>query len=131
MDAATRELVRRRADNDCEYCLLCQEHSAVPHQSSISSQRSMAGPTTRPTWRLRVTVTISARAPTFRGIDPLTGELVALFHPRRDRRADHFTIRVPRIEGVTPCGRATVRVLAMNDVRRLELRSELSVGGRP
>jgi ribosomal protein L32E len=31
-----------------------------------------------------------------------------------------------RIQGITPSGRATVMVLAMNDARRLELRSQLS-----
>jgi hypothetical protein len=71
------------------------------------------------------------KGPNLTGIDLITGEVAPLFHPRRDRWADHFTIRGPRIEGITPCGRATVRVLAMNDVRRLELRSELSVEDRP
>jgi 5-methylcytosine-specific restriction endonuclease McrA len=31
MDSATRDLVRRRADNRCEYCLLPQTHSALTH----------------------------------------------------------------------------------------------------
>jgi hypothetical protein len=30
-----------------------------------------------------------------------------------------------RIQGITPAGRATVILLAMNDARRLELRSQL------
>ena len=31
MDAATRDFVRRRADNRCEYCLLRQKHSRLTH----------------------------------------------------------------------------------------------------
>src|SRR5205809_3818894 len=31
VDAGTQELVRRRASNRCEYCLLRQEHSRVTH----------------------------------------------------------------------------------------------------
>ena len=31
MDAATRELVRRRAGNRCEYCLLRQEDCEILH----------------------------------------------------------------------------------------------------
>jgi hypothetical protein len=58
-------------------------------------------------------------------VDPLSGELVPLFHPRRDQWAEHFLFRGLSIMGITPIGRATVRVLAMNDPRRLELRSEL------
>ena len=55
----------------------------------------------------------------------MTGDVVALFHPRRDRWAEHFLLHGMRIEGVTAVGRATVQVLAMNDARRLELRAEL------
>jgi hypothetical protein len=50
---------------------------------------------------------------------------VRLFNPRRERWAEHFLFRGVRIMGITPTGRATVQVLAMNDARRLELRSEL------
>ena len=35
-----------------------------------------------------------------------------------------------RIEGITTIGRATVNVLAMNDVSRVDLRKELLVPGR-
>ncbi len=31
MDAATRNSVRRRAENRCEYCLLPQEYSLLTH----------------------------------------------------------------------------------------------------
>lgn len=31
MDAATREFVRRRAADRCEYCLLQQKHSDLAH----------------------------------------------------------------------------------------------------
>jgi hypothetical protein len=58
-------------------------------------------------------------------VDCLSGQLVPLFHPRRDRWPEHFLFRGVRIMGITPTGRATVHLLAMNDVRRLELRSEL------
>jgi hypothetical protein len=52
------------------------------------------------------------------GVDPVSGELVRLFHPRQDRWEEHFLVEGVRIEGRTPVGRATVRVLAMNDARR-------------
>ncbi|MFZ0962513.1 MAG: HNH endonuclease [Terriglobia bacterium] len=65
------------------------------------------------------------KGPNLTGVDPLSRELVPLFHPRRDQWAEHFLFRGVRIMGITPIGRATVHVLAMNDARRLELRSEL------
>jgi hypothetical protein len=65
------------------------------------------------------------KGPNLSGIDPMTGELQVLFHPRRDRWADHFTFRGAYVKGLTACGRITAAVLALNDARRLELREEL------
>jgi len=59
----------------------------------------------------------------------VSGKTVALFHPRRDRWLEHFQFSGASIEGLTPTGRATVYVLAMNDDRRLDLRSELLARG--
>ncbi|MGA2117371.1 MAG: HNH endonuclease [Bryobacteraceae bacterium] len=69
------------------------------------------------------------KGPNLAGIDPVTGELAPLFHPRRNEWDEHFLFRGVRIEGRTPAGRATVRLLAMNEARRLELRSELQASG--
>jgi hypothetical protein len=65
------------------------------------------------------------KGPNLTGVDPVNGEVVPLFHPRRDRWAEHFLLRGVRIQGPTPAGRATVHVLAINDARRVELRIEL------
>jgi hypothetical protein len=65
------------------------------------------------------------KGPNLTGIDPETGQIVRLFHPRRDRWSDHFRHEYARIDGLTAIGRATVRVLDLNDARRLELRAEI------
>jgi hypothetical protein len=59
------------------------------------------------------------------GLDPETGALVALFHPRRDVWEAHFALRDALIVGLTPTGRTTVRVLTMNTAGRAQLRREL------
>ena len=69
------------------------------------------------------------KGPNLTGIDPWTGDVAPLFHPRRDRWEEHFLLRGVYLEGITPIGRVTVRVLAMNDARRLELRAELHAHG--
>ncbi len=38
MDAATRALVRERADNRCEYCLLRQEYCEFTHCLTLRRQ---------------------------------------------------------------------------------------------
>jgi len=49
-------------------------------------------------------------------VDPLTGELTPLFHPRQQSWKDHFgwSEDGSRVEGKTAVGRATVLVLQMN-----------------
>jgi hypothetical protein len=59
------------------------------------------------------------------GYDPLTDELVPLFHPRRDHWEAHFRIVGALLEGVSSIGRATVHLLRMNDVDSVALRTWL------
>ena len=55
--------------------------------------------------------------------------MVRLFHPRRDRWPGRFLWAGPILMGVTPIGRATVRVLAINEAAAVELRRTLIDGG--
>ena len=66
--------------------------------------------------------------------DPQSGERVALFNPRRQRWIDHFTWSEDGTEivGKTPCGRATVAALRMNNAEiMVARRSWVSVGWWP
>lgn len=65
------------------------------------------------------------KGPNLTGIDPDTGAVVLLFHPRREVWDEHFLLRGALILGRTPAGRTTARVLDMNAPTRLELRLEL------
>jgi hypothetical protein len=65
------------------------------------------------------------KGPNLTGVDSLTGQVAPLFHPRNDRWSDHFVFNGPRIEGISVIGRATVRLLAMSDARRVEVRREI------
>jgi len=58
-------------------------------------------------------------------IDPDTGEVTSLFHPRRQRWEDHFRRHGARIVGRTPVGRTTVWLLEINTGDRLRLRELL------
>lgn len=62
------------------------------------------------------------KGPNLTSIDPDTRTVVALFNPRGDAWSDHFAVRGGRIPGLTPKGRATVRLLNMNAPRRVEIR---------
>lgn len=56
------------------------------------------------------------------GIDPQTGEITELFHPRHLHWKDHFKWNSVWIAGTTPIGRTTVVVLDLNGEDRLDLR---------
>lgn len=49
--------------------------------------------------------------------DPVTGNVVALYHPRRQRWSDHFrwSVNGTEVVGITPTGRATSLALKMNN----------------
>jgi hypothetical protein len=56
------------------------------------------------------------------GVDPITREIVRLFHPRRDVWGDHFRWQDAELAGRTPIGRATIEVLRINDATAVALR---------
>lgn len=129
MDTGTRERVRLRARGCCEYCRLDQRYSSSIHHIEHIVSRQHGGTDDLTNLALACHRCNLAKGPNLSGIDPKTGSMVALFHPRRQAWAQHFRFRGVRIEGLTPIGRATVAVLAMNDARRLELRAEVQALG--
>jgi hypothetical protein len=129
MDAATRDAVRRRAGHRCEYCLLRQEHSALAHHIEHIIAKQHGGRDDLDNLALACRRCNLQKGPNLVGIDPVSGSAVRLFHPRFDRWIEHFRFQGTNIEGLTPTGRASVSVLAMNDERRLDLRWELFTKG--
>jgi len=62
----------------------------------------------------------------FASIDPDTGDRVSLFNPRQDAWHEHFALgEDAHLVGLTPVGRATVKLLDMNGLPQLDLRREL------
>ena len=56
--------------------------------------------------------------------DPLTGESVPIFRPRIQIWGEHFTWNRDRLKimGMSACGRATVEILRLNDLRLIQAR---------
>ena len=126
MESATRILVRTRARNCCEYCLLPQDSCSLTHHIEHVVARQHGGTDDHSNLALACHRCNLRKGPNLTGIDPITGEIVPLFDPRRDRWLDHFRFRGPVIEGVTAVGRTTIKVLSMNDTRRIERRELLA-----
>jgi HNH endonuclease len=126
MDPATRTFVRTRANNRCEYCLLPQDASSLRHHIEHVIPRQHGGSDDLSNLALACHRCNLSKGPNLTGIDPITGEIVPLFDPRLNRWTDHFCFRGPVIEGLTPMGRTTIKVLSMNDTRRIERRGLLA-----
>jgi len=125
MDAELRELVRARAGDCCEYCRLPHATQLLPFhvEHIIAKQHGGGDDAENLAWSCdRYN---AYKGPNLASVDPDTRKIVALFHPRRDVWQDHFTIQGAQIKGVSPTGRATMRLLQMNAKRRVEIRHEL------
>lgn len=124
--------VRRRAGNRCEYCHLPQAAFRRPFHIEHIVAKQHGGETQLENLALACWYCNLKKGPNLAGIDPESGDTVPLFNPRKDEWADHFdstfsSVAGPGIEikGRTSTGRATLRVLGMNDEMRRVLRNEL------
>jgi 5-methylcytosine-specific restriction endonuclease McrA len=124
VNAATRTLVRRRAADRCEYCQLHQDDSplAALHLEHIRP-RKHGGTDDESNLCLACIDCNLRKGPNLTGIDPQTGEVTPLFHPRQQKWDDHFAWEGIRITGRTAIGRTTVQVLEMNSDDQLNLRA--------
>ena len=130
MDVGTRQLVRQRAGQRCEYCHLPQaaalmltfhiEHIHAQQHVNDDSPENLA---------LSCPDCNFHKGPNLTTLDSRTREIVALFHPRQDKWDDHFEYCGAIISGLSPIGQATIRLLRMNSVERVEMRAELQAWG--
>ncbi|MBI1901834.1 MAG: HNH endonuclease [Planctomycetia bacterium] len=123
MDEATKRFARRRAKNRCEYCHRSQRSSPLARlQFEHIVPKQHGGTDTEDNLALACANCNRQKGPNLTGIDPDTGQIVELFHPRKHRWRDHFRWNGLLIVGRTPTGRATVRVFEMNSAVRLAVR---------
>ncbi len=136
LSAQRRARIRRRAQQACEYCHLPQRASILPHQIDHIIAQQHLGADDENNLCLCCLRCNLKKGPNIASIDPRAeseDHIVPLFHPRKQRWQEHFHLREDgRIEGVTPEGRATVRLLDFNAEERVQLRRALMrQGWRP
>jgi hypothetical protein len=122
---ALRRLVIDRANGCCEYCLLSQEDSFLPHEVDHIIAEKHQGTTIEDNLCLSCIDCNRHKGSDISSIDPDTGELTPLFHPRYDRWDDHFRLEGARIVPLTPAGRVTEYLLQMNSPEQLDKRAAL------
>jgi hypothetical protein len=120
--------IRERAGGRCEYCQLPEHISDLPHVIDHVIARQHRGATVSGNLALCCGRCNLSKGPNVAGVDPVTGEIIRLFHPRTDHWADHFEWRGPQLHGRTAIGRTTIEVLAMNHPYRVAARQVESWG---
>jgi len=132
MNQALRTLVIKRVGDLCEYCRLPQSSSRIArfHIEHVIA-RQHGGPTEPDNLALACGYCNFHKGPNIAGIDPSSGQLVPLYHPRRQAWREHFLWQGTVIVGESASARATVQLLAMNAWQRVELRDNLNSLGEP
>jgi hypothetical protein len=130
MKRLLRKFVRERAGYRCEYCHL--PLAGVPlmrfHVEHILAKQH--GVNDDPdNLALACYHCNLHKGPNLSGIDPLTGRIVRLFHPRKQIWRRHFRWNGPVLSGLTSVARATIAVLAINHRDRIEMRRLLFEAG--
>jgi hypothetical protein len=128
--AGMREQVRARAGGRCEYCLEPEDLAFARHQVDHVIAEKHGGQTVLENLALCCTLCNRRKGSDLSTLDPVYGELRALFHPRRDRWADHFELRGGEIVPLTSTGRVTVKLLRLNRPDRIKEREALVRSGR-
>jgi len=129
MDNTLRESLRQRAGGVCEYCRVPEAYDRLPFQPDHIIAEKHGGRSQPDNLAWSCYDCNIYKGPNIAGLDPETGRIVPLFHPRSDVWNEHFEWRGAEVHGLTPIGRATVVVLRMNLERRLAFRQALREEG--
>jgi hypothetical protein len=125
-----RAAVARRAGHRCEYCLIHEDDCGFNVEVDHIVSRKHDGPSSSENLAYACSPCNRYKGTDVAAIDPRTGTVLRLFHPRRDRWDDHFKIVGAVIEPITGIGEATVRLLRMNASERVAERNLLQTLGR-
>ena len=124
-----RQEVYDRARGRCEYCLIPETAVLVSHEVDHIIAQKHGGLTESGNLALSCTVCNKYKGTDLASLDPETGTVTPLFHPRRERWIDHFRLVGGEIVPLTATGRVTVRLLQLNHPNQIQDRNLLLAAG--
>lgn len=130
--ARVREAVIHRAQGYCEYCRSPMRYCPDPFAVEHIVPRVAGGRNAFHNLALACQGCNNHKFRSTEALDPVTGALVPLFHPRQQRWSQHFlwSADTTVIVGRTPSGRATVERLRLNREGVVNLRQLLATLGQ-
>ena len=125
MNRRLAQLVWKRAEASCEYCRMPQAFDEVSFEIDHVLPAAHGGATRAANLALACWYCNCHKGANLTGIDPSSRRIARLFNPRVHKWAYHFLWDGPHLVGRTASGRATIRVLRINHVERVERRRDL------
>ena len=131
ISATLRRQVRADAGNRCGYCHSPEWLTGMPLEIEHLLPEAAGGLTIRENLWLACHRCNEYKGARIQAYDPVTEEQVRLYNPRTQSWRAHFSWSLDgaKIIGVTPCGRATVKALQLNNAYVVEARRFWNVAG--
>lgn len=122
--AKLQRLVKERALGYCEYCLCPESHATQAHSNEHITPEIAGGSSRSDNLALACQGCNNKKYNKTYALDPVSKELVPIFHPRKDHWHEHFAWSPDcfTLIGLTPVGRATIEALGLNRVGVVNLR---------
>lgn len=113
-----RQRLEKQAQNRCGYCQSQQQYVLGKLEIDHIIPVAAGGGNDEENLWLACRLCNSYKSTQIEATDPLSGKPVRLFNPRQQIWTDHFawSDTSDQIIGLTPCGRATVIALQLNNV---------------
>ena len=129
--ARLKRVVADRAKGCCEYCHSQMRFAMQSFSIEHIVPRSRGGQAKLSNLALACQGCNNHKYTKIEGDDPVTGDLVSLYHPRQQRWRNHFAWNddFTLVIGVTPTDRATVEALQLNREGLVNLRRILYAMG--
>lgn len=126
-----RRVVVARAKECCEYCRSQVKFATQSFSVEHIVPRYRNGETILENLALSCQGCNNHKHTKIEALDPITKQIVPLFHPRQQLWQDHFTWNedYTQIVGLTPTGCATIRELHLNRPGLVNLRRVLFASG--
>ena len=116
--------IRQQAKNRCGYCLLPQSLNPNPLEIEHLLATANGGTDDEENLWLACRLCNGYKGTQTKAIDGETNQIVLLFNPRTQNWNEHFEWNNEKIVGKTPCGRATVKALKLNNEIILPVRKK-------
>ena len=129
-----RKFLEKRDRKRCAYCLISEENCGLKMHVDHIIPEASGGDTTHENLCLACFSCNVYKGAKETGIDPITQEIIPLFHPLKQKWHEHFRWdeNKTKILGLSPCGRATISALKMNNTTVVNARKRwVSAGWHP